>query len=179
MKDPLLAPAVAFVAGILLSRGVRFETWECWIEAALFAGLAVLAGRQKSRRVSYISALIAVGLSGVLVDVLHRPGRLPTIDAGSQEVVLLSGCVVEPSIFYRDRDQFTLELAPHARVRVTIALKDGEIPPDIPYGRQVEVEAKVRAIRNFGNPGSFDFVTYSARRGFIGLHRRGPRNLSG
>ncbi len=168
MKDPLLAPAIAFVAGILLSRGVRFETWECWIEAALFAGLAVWAvwaGIQKSRTVSYISALIAAGLSGVLVDALHRPGRPPTIDAGSREVVLLSGCVVEPSIFYQDRDQFTLELAPHARVRVTIALKDGEIPPEISYGRQVEVEAKVRAIRNFGNPGSFDFVTYSARRG--------------
>ena len=165
MKDPLLAPAIAFVAGILLSRGVRFAIWECCIEGIVFAGMAMLAGRYKSRRVSYICSLITVGMSGVLVDVLHRPGRAPTIDAGSMEVVLLSGCVVEPTTFYQDRDQFTLELAPNARARVTIGLKEGEIPPEIPYGRLVDVEAKVRAIRNFGNPGSFDFVTYSARRG--------------
>ena len=158
MRDPLLAPAVAFVAGILLSHGVRFGLWEAAILAVTFAAFAFVTRR------ALILVYAAVMFAGVFVDVWHRPGRTPFIDAGSREIVLLSGCVVEPTSFYQDRDQFTIEMAPHARARVSIALHDGETPPEISYGRLVEVEARVRPIRNFNNPGSFDFVSYSARR---------------
>ena len=159
MRDPLLAPAIAFVAGILLSHGVTFKLWQVAVAIGFFIGLSIIA-----RRLRYPAILLTLVFAGVLVDVLNRPGRAPAIDASSKETVLLSGCVVEPTVFYQDRDQFTLEMAPHARARVTIALREGETAPDLPYGRRVEVEARVRKIRNFQNPGSFDFVAYSARR---------------
>ncbi len=163
MRDPLLAPAIAFIAGILLSRAVRFEPWEAALEATLCAGLAFLAWRL-ARRIAFAAALAAMLLGGVFVAAWNRPRRAPSIDAGARETVLLEGCVVEPSAFNADRDQFTLEMAPRARARVSIALRDGESPPEISYGQRVEVEARVRPIRNFRNPGSFDFVAWSARR---------------
>ena len=160
VKHPLLAPALAFVAGILLSHGLFFRIWELPFEFGAFAVLAVLA-RGKLRTVC---VLLAMAFAGILTDVLHRPGPAPTLDAGARETVVLSGCVVEPSLFYRERDQFTLELAPGARARVSLAVADGETPSEIPYGRPVEVEARVWPIRNYHNPGSFDFENYSARR---------------
>lgn len=165
MKDPLLGPALAFVTGILLSHAVHFELWELPLEFAIFAVLAGMAWYKARGFVTQGCILLALIFAGIFVDVLNRPGRAPSLDANSRETVLLSGCVVEPTIFYKDRDQFTLELAPNARVRVTIAPRADETPPEVPYGRLVEVEARVRSLRNFQNPGSFDFVAWSAHRG--------------
>src|SRR4029077_15748985 len=71
----------------------------------------------------------------------------------------------EPPAFYEGRDQFVLELAPKARARVTLAIRDGEMPPSLHYGQRVEIEARVRPIRNFQNPGAFDYQLYEARSG--------------
>ena len=67
------------------------------------------------------------------------------------------------SAFSEDRDQFVLELAPKARARVSLTIRDGETPPDLRYGQRVELEARVRRIRNFQNPGEFDYEGFSAR----------------
>jgi len=71
--------------------------------------------------------------------------------------------VVAPPAFYEGRDQFVLELAPRARAQVNLMVRDGENPPELRYGQRVELEARVRRIRNFQNPGAFDYETYSAR----------------
>ena len=42
---------------------------------------------------------------------LHRPAIPPAIDVGAHETVILDGCVVSPSAFSEERDQFVLELA--------------------------------------------------------------------
>jgi competence protein ComEC len=75
----------------------------------------------------------------------------------------LGGCVIAPSAFSEGRDQFTLELAPKARARVTLAIRDQETPPDLHYGQLIELTARLRHIRNFQNPGAFDYQGYSAR----------------
>ncbi len=150
-------------SGILLSRWVRFEKTELLIVLPALFCLTLLATRYR-RQLAYTACLISVCFAGILVDVLHRPSTLPSIDATSQETVILSGCVVDPPIFYQDRDQFTVELAPRTAVRVSLTMREGESPPELFYGQKVEFEAKVRTIRNFGNPGSFDFAGYSARR---------------
>ena len=108
------------------------------------------------------SALFFV-FCGAFLAVLHRPGSPPEIDAGARETVLLEGCVVSPSAFSENRDQFVLELAPKARARVSLAVRAGETPPDLGYGQRVELEARVRRIRNFQNPGEFDYEGFSAR----------------
>jgi len=162
VKDPLLAPLIGLAAGIVASRFITFEIRELLICLPLLIGLSWLAA-QRSRPIAagcYITVMFACG---VLIALLHRPGRAPQIDAGSRETVLLDGCVVDPPAFYEGRDQFTVELAPGARARVTLTIREGEQPPDLRYGQKVEFEARVRPIRNFQNPGAFDYQAFAAR----------------
>ncbi|MDQ2950596.1 MAG: competence protein ComEC family protein, partial [Acidobacteriota bacterium] len=163
LKDPLVAPLLALTVGILLSRWTSFGFIETAAALALLGGLSI-AATWISRRLALTCCLTALVFGGVLVDLLHRPGLPPSIDASSQETVILSGCVVDPPIFYEGRDQFTVELAPRVGVRAGLTLREGETPPDLRYGQRVEFEARVRQIRNFHNPGAFDFAEYSARR---------------
>jgi competence protein ComEC len=130
---------------------------------------------------------LALFFTGVLAEAWHRPGPPPEIDVGSvavgsRETVTLSGCVVEPTVFSNDREQFTLELdspdldlkAPYlkARARVTLALDDNTlapagstpVPQRVDYGQRVEIEARLRRPHNFNNPGSFDYAAYLARQ---------------
>lgn len=72
--------------------------------------------------------------------------------------------MVEPPILFEEREQFTIELAPAARARVTLYTREGERLPDLAYGQRVEFEGKARAPHNFVNPGSFDYASYLARK---------------
>ena len=162
MKNPLLAPLAALAAGILISHYIPFSPREILLA---LSGLTVLAAvaSQRASRMRAAPTLLALVFSGILIDVVHGPGHAPVIDAGSRETVLLSGCVVEPSAFYEGRDQFTVELAPGARARATLTIRDGETAPDLQYGQLIELEGRIRPIRNFQNPGAFDYQTYEAR----------------
>ncbi len=162
MKNPLVAPLVALAAGVVISRLVSFTVRDFLWALPLLAGLTFLAWRLSSRMLGLCAPLLML-LCGALLEALHRPGLPPEIDAGARENVILDGCVVSPPAFYEGRDQFLLELAPEARAHVTLSIKDGETPPDLRYGQLVELEARVRRIRNFQNPGAFDYEGFSAR----------------
>ena len=92
----------------------------------------------------------------------HRPGPPPELDA--EGPVILAGCVVEPPVLSGDRERFVLELEPGARAQVTLFAEDDARLPDLRYGQNVEIDARVRRPRNFLNPGAFDYVRYLARR---------------
>ena len=155
-------PLVALVLGIVLSRLAGFGAVELLVALPVFLATTVLACRNPGR-IRYAYCFIAVTGCGAALEFIHRPGRAPHIDASSRETVLLSGCVVSPPAFYEGRDQFVMELAPNARARVSLTVRDGEAPPNLHYGQPVELEARVRPIRNFQNPGAFDYQAYSAR----------------
>lgn len=157
----MLIPAAGVVAGVLLERLVPFTLAEAAIAGALLALLAAWPGHAVRRRA--VAGLACCAL-GIAVAVWHRPGPPPVIDASANEAVILEGCVVEPSVFAENREQFTLELAPGARARVALNLREGQQPPLLRYGQRVELEGRVRPPHNFGNPGSFDFEGYLARR---------------
>lgn len=164
MREPLLAPLAALATGILLSRIAGFELRELlWTHAALIA-LAAFAFWRGIRRAAVGCCLLMLVFTGALVDLLHRPGPPPEIDAGADETVLISGCVVEPPVFFDEREQFVVELAPEARARVNLYLKEGEEPPALRYGQRVDLEGRVRQPHNFRNPGSFDYAGYLARK---------------
>jgi competence protein ComEC len=163
VKDPLIPPLLAVAAGVGLSHLIWFDLRQTLLAGALIALLSALAFR-RSRRLALIACLLAMVFAGIATDVWRRPGPPPVIDAGPDETVILDGCVVEPSVFYQDRDQFTLELAPNSAARVSLTLRDGETAPEVGYGQRVEIEARVHRIRGFHNPGSFDFAIWSARR---------------
>ncbi len=117
----------------------------------------------KARVLASISTLLALVAGGALVAVAHRMPPAPQMDTQGA-LLILSGCVVEPSAISADRDQFVLELEPGARVRVSLYVPKGKQPPVLRYGQRVEFDARVRPTHNFNNPGEFDYVHYMARQ---------------
>jgi competence protein ComEC len=162
VKNPLLAPLLALASGILLDRYVAFHASDFFWTLPLLGGLTYLASSRSRRTLPVCSSLFFL-FCGAFLAVLHRPGHRPEIDASARDTVTFDGCVVSPSAFSEGRDQFTLELAPQARARVSLTIRDTETPPDLRYGQLVEVEARLRRIRNFQNPGEFDYEGFSAR----------------
>src|SRR5581483_9121413 len=164
MRDPLIPPLAAIAAGIFASRFVRFGIRELLVVLVLFLLLGTIAWWRKSRWLAGVCCLLGMAAAGALADLAHRPGPPPELDAEGREPVILTGCVVEPPALAGDRERFVLEMEPGARAQVTAYARDGEPPPSLQYGQRIEVEARVRRPRNFGNPGSFDYVRYLARR---------------
>ena len=164
MRNPLLPPFFALAGGVIAARFVSFRLSELGLAIAALAVLSALAFWTSTRRVALAAALAACAFGGALIAMVHRPGPPPEIDAAASEVVILSGCVVNPPVFSADREQFTLEMAPHARARVSLYVKPGERLPDFDYGWMVELDARVRRAHNFRNPGSFDYAAYLARQ---------------
>jgi competence protein ComEC len=160
-RDPLVLPAVAVAVGILLGKWLAFSTPEAAWPILAFLALASLASRKKLAKVCIALALVFLG---VFAEAWHRPGAPPVIDAGSRETVILEGCVVEPTVFSANREQFTLELDRRARARVSLTLKDDHAPQRLDYGQHVEIEARLRRPHNYNNPGSFDYAGYLARQ---------------
>lgn len=164
MRDPLLAPLAAIATGILISRFVSFELRELVIGIAALFILGLLGFWRNKRVVAAACCLLALVFAGALIDLAHRPGPAPELDAEGRAPVLVSGCVVQPPIFSVDREQFVLELEPGARMRVSLHVREGELPPQFDYGQKVELEARVRHPHNFGNPGAFNYRGYLARQ---------------
>lgn len=161
MQDPLVRPVVAFASGIFVSRLLEFNLRESVWPIAAFAVLAMLA---RTRSVRMICIALAIFFAGIADQSWHRAGEPPEIDASSKEIVILEGCVVEPTVFSNDREQFTLELDRKARARVSLSLKDDEAPQKLDYGQRVEIDARVRKPHNYNNPGSFDYAEWLARQ---------------
>jgi competence protein ComEC len=164
MQDPLLPPLAAIATGILAARFVSVETGELFIVIAAFAILGAIALWRRVRMLAGTCCLLGFVFAGALVDLAHRPGPRPELDAEGREPVILSGCVVQPPALAGDRERFVVELDPGARVQVTAYAREGQSPPTLRYGQRVEFEARVRRPRNFGNPGAFDYARYLARR---------------
>lgn len=164
MRQPLVAPALSLAAGIAAGRFAAFGNRELMVDIAVFAALAAVARWTGSRRLSLAALLLAVFFAGALAELRHRPGPPPEIDFAPREVMILAGCVVEPPALSPDRARFVLELAPGARVRVSLYAPPGRQPPSLRYGQRVELEARLRHPRNYGNPGAFDYQGYLARR---------------
>ena len=164
MQDPLLPPLAAIATGILASRFVSFGIHELFFVIAAFAVLCAIALWRQARSLAGACCLLGFLFAGALVDLAHRPGLAPELDAEGREPVILSGCVVQPPALSGDRERFVVELDPGARVQVTAYAREGQAPPALRYGQRVEFEARVRRPRNFGNPGAFDYARYLARR---------------
>ncbi len=107
--------------------------------------------------------MLGLVAAGALTAEAHRPGPAPELDSTGREVVILSGCVVEPPALSGERERFLLELERHARVQVTLYAKPDEALPALAYGRNIELDARVRSPRNYENPGAFDYRHYLAR----------------
>jgi competence protein ComEC len=162
VKNPLLPPLAALATGILASHLLTIHVRDASLGLAAMTALALFAA-WRAKRVLISCSLTAALMLGALLEAIYRPGTPPQIDAGPREVVALTGCVVSPPAFYQGRDQFTVELAPHARAQVGMTVREGETPPDLHYGQRIAFEARIQPPRNFQNPGAFDYRGFLAR----------------
>lgn len=129
--------------------------------ALLAAVLAALRGPVWARYTALLVAFIAAGSAWTT----YRQDRpVPTLDTNGEAYALFEACVVEPPSLAADRVQAIVELAPHARARLTLYVPADQPPPMLQYGQRVEFPAKVRLPRNYQNPGAFDFAGYLARQ---------------
>lgn len=166
VRDPLIIPFVFFAFGLVCAS----RNWAGPQAAALSTGafgLLFLAARWKraSRGARLAGWCLAASL-GAGAYHLHQPSTLPKLDAQPGETVLLSGCVVEPSVADGDRLRFVLELAPRARARVSIP---AGLNQPLPYGARVEGVARLLEPREFQNPGAFSYGAWLERRSIFWL----------
>jgi competence protein ComEC len=164
VKDPLVGPLGAIASGILVSRFVTFQQSELLLAIAAFLVLGVVALRWSSRVLAGACCCLGLFFAGALTAVAHAPGPPPELDAEGREIVILGGCVVEPPAISGERERFLLELEPHARAQVTLYTKANEPLPPLRYGQNIELDARVRKPRNYGNPGAFDYARYLSRQ---------------
>jgi competence protein ComEC len=163
MRDPLPGPVAAIAAGILAARFVPFRGSELMLIIGAFLALGIVAIVRRARVLAGICCWLGLIAAGALTALVHRPGPAPELDVVGREVVILSGCVVEPPALSGERERFLLELEPHARVQVTLYAKPDEALPALAYGSVIELDARVRSPRNYENPGAFDYRRYLAR----------------
>ncbi len=164
VKDPLIGPLAAIASGILVARFVPFQSSELLPAIAAFLAMGILAQYRGSRVLAGACCSLGLFCGGALTSLTHTPGPPPEIDATSREIVILSGCVVEPPAISGERARFLLELDREARAQVTLYTRGDEPLPQLHYGQNVELDARVRKPRNFENPGAFDYASYLARQ---------------
>jgi competence protein ComEC len=164
VKDPLVGPLAAIAMGVLAARFAPFESTELALSMAAFAALAIVARLRHSRALAHACAALGLFCAGALSYVWHIPPPAPRLDVKGREIVVLGGCVVEPPAISGERERFILEIERGARAQVTLYTKDGETLPNLRYGQNIEIEARVRPPHNYGNPGAFDYATYLARQ---------------
>lgn len=164
LQYPLVGPLAAIAAGILVSRFVAFPQTELLAAVTAFLLLGVLALYRKARFLAGACCCLGLFCIGAYLSVIHAPLPPPELDVAGREVVILAGCVVEPPAISGERERFLLELEPNARAQVTLYTKVGESLPALHYGQNVELDARVRKPRNYGNPGAFDYTHFLARQ---------------
>src|SRR5688572_26876370 len=106
---------------------------------ALFLVLAAISLLLRRRKLAHVSLLLVLACAGGLLQVRDTIAN-PVINAAPGEDVVLEGCVIEPASLSPGRDQFILEIAPRARVRVSIYTKPGEPPLNVRYGQRIEAD---------------------------------------
>jgi competence protein ComEC len=164
LKEPLIIPVAAVASGILVARFVPFRSSELLLAIAAFLALGILAHWRCARILAGVCCSLGLFFGGVLTSIAHRPGPPPEIDATGREIVIVSGCVVEPPAISGERERFILDLDRDARAQVTLYTRNGESLPPLHYGQNVELDARVRKPRNFENPGAFDYAAYLAHQ---------------
>jgi competence protein ComEC len=164
VKHPLIPPVAALALGILLARYVPLTPRDTLPAVTALFVLGTVALWRGARWTAGACTLLGFTLAGTLTAYAHRPGPPPEIDSEAREILILEGCVIEPPAVSGERERFLLELDREARAQVTLYLKPGETLPTLRYGQKVEVEARIRKPRNFGNPGAFDYARFLARQ---------------
>ena len=162
-REPLLIPFLGYATGIALATWLspQLTVWEGIYSAAAGLFLFLLTRRSATQMACLFLTLTGIGIAW---QIHSRKGPPPSINADSGETLILSGCVVDPPVFYEHRSRFLLDLGNNAIAQVSFFLNDDDPAPDFHYGQRIEFEAKLKVPHNYRNPGDFDYVAYLNKR---------------
>ena len=155
-REPLILPLAAVGSGMAIASLLPFAPAPVVLAAAGIGALAWVGYRPVF--------LLALCFAGIAVYALSPLQPAPALSVPDNTPAIFEGCVIEPAMAAADRERFTVELAPHARAKVTLYARDSAGFPALPYGTRVEFEGKVRRPRNYEDPGTFDNAHYLARQ---------------
>src|SRR5262245_21367218 len=128
----------ALALGVLLARYAPLTPRECLPAIAALLVMGAVAVWRSSRFTAGACVLTGFVFAGALTSFAHLPGPPPEIDAEAREILILSGCVVEPPAVSGERERFLLELDRDARAQVTLYTKPDEQLPALRYGQKIE-----------------------------------------
>ncbi|WP_319523751.1 DNA internalization-related competence protein ComEC/Rec2 [uncultured Desulfosarcina sp.] len=171
---PAIPVTLALIAGILLGEGLPgfSPVFLCMLVAAAAAGIIALR-RNRSACGSPLLAILAAGYLSMV------PWASP--DFGPDHIVhyldsgrwQIQGRVLEPPVFRLGRTRTVLDVEAlsrqgqsqpvHGQIRLTVM---GET--ELALGDRVALDANIRPLRNFNNPGGFDYRRYMAFKGIHG-----------
>ncbi|MCZ2154226.1 MAG: ComEC family competence protein [Bryobacterales bacterium] len=168
-RNPFFLPLLAALFGMSLEVALPGEPRSYW-PALLLIPLLAWARFRSPRRLSshWVIGVTAFFLGGFWLS-LHPLPEAPPANAEPGERVIVAGCVDSAVTRTPQRAQFALRTPDGARLQVGVYPRREEALPVIRYGQQVEVEGRLRAPRNFRNPGAFDYERYLARKNVFWL----------
>ncbi len=184
MNHPLLIFAIALAAGIFAAMRLPFRPLECLLAASiawLLALAAVWLRKEKTAVAASLLGAFCVGTFFLFDEQSYRPRDdiVRLVKEGAvdlSEPVRLTGWVVsspEPREFSEAFDLAVerIESLNHAyvasgTVRLYHYLRSAEEPPlALRYGERLTVLLRLRPVRGFHNPGSFDREARARREG--------------
>lgn len=180
---PVIPLLMMLMAGI--ASGAWFPGHKLWAGVAVFMGVALILGAVIKHKAACCSPLALFAAIGYLSIQPWLAPKFPThhvihfLDTYSYEIV---GRIASKPAKSGDRLRFILRtetltgnrqsLPVIGKIRVTVT----GAPPNLSTGDRVAFYSKIRFIRNFNNPGRFDYQRYMAFKKVWGTtYISGPR----
>lgn len=159
-----MLPLLACIGGISFTRLLGFNAWPALGFACVSLLLFLVARRKAAPWGRLLAGNAVVFWMAVASAAWQGRPEVPALEASPHEVVALSGCIDSLPQQEADRLHFLFAPVSEARVRVSVYLKAGEMPPNFAYGQRWKLPLRLRAIRNYRNEGSFDAENYFGQR---------------
>jgi competence protein ComEC len=171
---PIIALLLALIAGIII--GVRLPGY-AWIGLAIFGGSAAAAAvrlrRHENSRLAPLFMFLSLGYLSLQAWLVPEfpPHHLIHFDGDRQQRII--GTIIDHPVRKQNRTRFILaaEQIQSDRSAITVTGKIrltvngwGSVP-EIRRGDRLAVKVKIRPIRNFNNPGGFNYSRYMAFKG--------------
>jgi competence protein ComEC len=180
-RAPLALAAAAFACGIWLSTHWQVSPALWGLATAALALCAVFAVAIKSLRPSQVAALLALVCAGAFARLATPSPQLAVLPPeflNVKDVDIVAHVTNDGALLAIDesRERFEMEtesieldgtrfLQP-VGIRATVY---GVAGATLKYGERIQLLAKLRLPRNFGNPGAFDYEGYLHGRGITAL----------
>jgi len=176
MGRPLVAPTLALIAGIFCSSRFQFADEVLLLILLIIFLLFLFPPIQRAWKATFclvIAAAFTVGWLEMNAYLYRLPDDRHIVNFRCEDPVSITGIIGEPPHFYPEKTELLLDV-------VHLADKEGRAWPTtgkmllsfrgtqkFAYGDVVSARTRLRHVRNFHNPGGFDYERYLRFQGIL------------